>query len=189
VYNCISSDFQPHPKQFNEQMPVLLHIGTKPNKNLKRVAEAIAGMTCRLEIIGTPSEEDLATLKKNQIDFHYSAGLTDSEVVQRYVDCDLLVFVSTLEGFGLPIVEAQAIERPVVTSNLSSMPEIAGNGACLVDPYSVTSIRQGIEKVINDHRYREHLLEKGRKNRQRFMPETTAVAYAQLYQEVYQAAQ
>ncbi|MGB3778650.1 MAG: glycosyltransferase family 1 protein [Tunicatimonas sp.] len=189
VYNCISSDFKPHPKPFNRHLPVLLHIGTKPNKNLRRVIEAVAGISCRLEIIGTPTEEDLSALQKNNIKFHWSAGLTDQEVIQRYIDCDMLVFVSTLEGFGLPIVEAQAVERPVVTSNVSSMPEIASEAACLVDPYTISSIREGIMKVIEDDDYREALIEAGRVNRKRFMPETTAVAYAQLYQEVYQAAQ
>ncbi len=132
IYNCISSDFKPHPKKFNQGKPTILQIGTKPNKNLARVAEALQGIPCRLEIIGKPAAQDVQLLKKYRIDFHWQAGLTDEEVLQKYVACDMLVFVSTLEGFGLPIVEANAVERPVVTSHLSAMPEVAGESACLV---------------------------------------------------------
>ena len=187
IYNCISSDFSPHPAAFNHQKPTILQIGTKPNKNLARVAEALHNIPCRLRIIGKPTETDLALLKKYQIDVKWQAGITDEEVVQHYIECDMLVFVSTLEGFGLPIIEANTVERPVVTSNISSMPEIAGDSACLVDPYDVAAIRKGILRVIQDGDYREHLLERGRANRQRFTPETVAEAYAQLYTEVYQS--
>lgn len=187
IYNCISADFLPHPKVFNQQKPTILQIGTKPNKNLARVAEALHNISCRLQIIGKPTERDLALLKKYDIDFEWQAGITDEEVVQHYIRCDMLVFVSTLEGFGLPIVEANTIERPVLTSNISSMPEIAGDSACLVDPYDVAAIRAGILRIIRDSDYREHLLEKGRANRQRFTPETIAGEYARLYDEVYQS--
>ncbi|MEO0332309.1 MAG: glycosyltransferase, partial [Bacteroidota bacterium] len=73
----------------------------------------------------------------------------------------------------------------VITSNVSSMPEIAGDAACLVDPYSVSSIHKGVMKVIEDDRYRENLIEKGRMNRERFTPETIAAAYAELYESLH----
>ena len=60
------------------------------------------------------------------------------------MNTDILSFVSTYEGFGMPIVEANAIGRVVVTSNVLSMPEVAGNAAHLVDPFDVNSIREGI---------------------------------------------
>ncbi|MEQ9443793.1 MAG: glycosyltransferase family 1 protein [Cyclobacteriaceae bacterium] len=186
IYNCISSAFKPHPKDFNKKEPVILQVGTKPNKNLSRVIQALEGIPCRLEIIGKPTDDDLRLLEKHTINYGWEVNLTDEQVVQKYIDCDMLVFVSTLEGFGLPIVEANAIERPVITSNLSSMPEIAGEAAHLVDPYSIAGIRAGVMKVIQDEPYRAQLIEKGKLNRQRFMPETIADAYAQLYQEVAQ---
>jgi glycosyltransferase involved in cell wall biosynthesis len=65
------------------------------------------------------------------------------------------------------------------------MPEVAGNGACLVDPGDVNSIREGILKVINDLDYREELISKGRKNVERFKPEIIAERYAELYREIY----
>ncbi len=80
----------------------------------------------------------------------------------------MLVFVSTYEGFGLPILEAQAMGRPVVTSNIMSMPEVAGDGACLVDPCDVTILHQVLLRVINDSSYRNTLVRNGFENVKRF---------------------
>ncbi len=96
----------------------------------------------------------------------------------------MLVFASTYEGFGLPIVEAQATGRPVVTSDTLSMPEVAGDAACLVDPFNVESIRNGILKVIQDTGYREQLVQNGLKNVERFKPESVAMQYLALYREL-----
>ncbi len=186
IYNCVSSAFKAHPKEFREREPIILQVGIKPNKNLGRVAEALEGISCQLEIIGKPLERDLALLEKYKINYRWEVDLTNEQVVQKYIDCDMLVFISTYEGFGLPIIEANAVGRPVVTSNISSMPEVAGDAAHLVDPFSVSSIRSGIVKVIREPSYREQLIKNGWNNCQRFMPSTIAAAYAQLYQEVFE---
>lgn len=92
-------------------------------------------------------------LDKYHINYRWEVNLKNEQVVQKYINCDMLLFVSTLEGFGLPIVEANAIERPVITSNFSSMPEIAGEAAHLVDPFDANSIRSGVIRIIEDDRY------------------------------------
>jgi glycosyltransferase involved in cell wall biosynthesis len=96
----------------------------------------------------------------------------------------MVVFASTYEGFGLPIVEANATGRPVITSNICSMPEIAGSAACFVDPSDCSSIRQGILRVMNDDGYRADLIGRGLENVKRFRADTIAAQYAALYQEV-----
>jgi glycosyltransferase involved in cell wall biosynthesis len=90
--------------------------------------------------------------------------------------------VSTFEGFGMPIVEANCVERVVLTSNISSMPEVAGNAACLVNPYAIEDIRAGFLKIIHDASYREQLIKNGRQNRQRFDESLIAASYYKLYQ-------
>jgi glycosyltransferase involved in cell wall biosynthesis len=84
----------------------------------------------------------------------------------------------------MPILEAQATGRPVITSNLSSMPEVAGDGACLVNPYDVNSIKEGIQKVISDNHYRQQLITNGLKNVKRFNPKTVAGQYESLYKKL-----
>lgn len=96
----------------------------------------------------------------------------------------MLCFVSLYEGFGMPIIEAQATGRPVVTSNLGAMAEVAGRGAHLVDPEESGSIRQGVVKILEDGAYREQLVEKGLKNVKRFRAETVAGQYMALYSDI-----
>lgn len=184
IYNCISPAFTPQPKTFNKTKPTILHIGCKPNKNLSGVIEAVKDLACRLEIIGNPTDEQLYLLQQYQIDYNTQADLSEQEVIQKYIACDILLFVSFFEGFGLPIIEANAIERVVVTSNISSMPEIAGDAACLVDPYDIQSIRNGIIKVIENDEYRETLIRNGRKNKVRFTAGQIANQYYYLYQQL-----
>jgi glycosyltransferase involved in cell wall biosynthesis len=105
-------------------------------------------------------------------------------MVNEYREADMVTLISTKEGFGLPIVEAQATGRSVVTSSTSSMPEVAGEGAILVDPYSSRSIRDGIKTVIENSEYREAIIRKGFENIGRFSPEKIASQYASLYRKL-----
>lgn len=187
VYNPLFGAFRRAPIRFRDDSPLVLHIGMAPNKNFNRLIQALEGLRCRLLIIGTPSVEQEAKLIRSGLSFRSESGLSEAEVYERYVECDLLAFVSTLEGFGLPIIEANAVGRPVVTSNISSMPEIAGDAACLVDPYDVRSIREGIEKVINDKEYRMKLVSAGFQNAQRYALNKCASLYSEIYSELQQA--
>jgi glycosyltransferase involved in cell wall biosynthesis len=162
----------------------VLHIGTKANKNLKRTIEALKGIDCELSIIGKLNPEQEKALKEAQINYRNVSNLSEAEIIAEYRRCELLCFVSTYEGFGLPILEAQALGRVVLTSNLASMPEVAGEGAFLVDPFSVESIREGIERLIKENDLRKELIEKGRENLKRFEPKDIAKQYQALYKEV-----
>jgi glycosyltransferase involved in cell wall biosynthesis len=184
IYNHVSKEFQPAPKPFNAIRPRLLQIGTNPNKNLKRVAAALAGLECDLAIIGRLSDGKIDALKQHGISYENLVNLSRAALLEQYQRCDVILFASTYEGFGLPIVEANAVGRPVVTSNLWSMPEVAGTAACLVDPFNVASIRAGICRVIQDSAYREQLVAAGFENVKRFQIEAAAAQYAELYRSV-----
>ena len=182
----VSQLYQPFRKPFCVECPRILQVGTKANKNVQRLIKALQGIRCRLEIVG-PIDQELKTLLEDcQVDYRGYGRLTDSELVERYQQADVISFVSTYEGFGMPIVEAQCVERVCVTSNCSSMPEVAGQGACLVDPFDVQSIRQGFLRVILDDDYRESLIQAGRKNRLRFDPQLIADEFLKVYDLVYE---
>ncbi|APZ95464.1 N,N'-diacetylbacillosaminyl-diphospho-undecaprenol alpha-1,3-N-acetylgalactosaminyltransferase [Fuerstiella marisgermanici] len=178
---AVSDAFRPHPKEFNVTKPRILHVGCAPNKNLPRLIDALTNLECTLVVVGKVDESTVAKLGDCNIDYEVHINLTLPEVVQQYVNADMLSFVSTYEGFGMPIVEAQSVGRPVVTSQTSSMPEVAGDGACFVDPLDVNSIRRGIERVIADASYRSTLIENGMKNAKRFNPDVIAEQYLSLY--------
>ena len=181
---AINHIYQPFPKAFNAAKPVILHIGTGYNKNLLRLTEALQGISCHLTIVGKLEAEHLATLVKNEIDFSNEYNISNERLLEKYQECDILSFVSTFEGFGMPIVEANAVGRVVITSNLSSMPEVANDAACLVDPYDVKAIRRGMLTLINDETYRDRLLKNGIINKQRFDAQTIADKYFDLYEKM-----
>lgn len=185
VVHCpVSSSFTPAPASYHEDCPVVLQIGTTQNKNLLRVAEALRGIHCHLRIIGPLTAEQREALETNQINFSQVQQLSEEEVIREYQNCDLVLFASTYEGFGLPIVEAQSVGRPVVTSNLLSMPEVAADAACLVDPFDVESIRAGVLRVMQDQQYREDLVQRGFANVGRFQADKIATEFVKIYEEL-----
>jgi glycosyltransferase involved in cell wall biosynthesis len=187
LYIPVANSMEYKPKVFNTEKPVILQIGTKDNKNLVRLSQALKGIPCQLSIVGVLTEGQLISLQENVIDYTNVVNISNEELKQKYEEADLLAFVSTYEGFGMPIVEAQIVGRPVITSNLLSMPEVAGEGAHFIDPYNVEDIRTGILKIIEDDNYRNELIEIGRKNAIRFSVETISNQYAELYKSILKA--
>lgn len=163
--------------------PALLQVGTGWNKNLERVAEALKDIPCVLNIVGPLSASQREILAANRINYRNHVRVTDEELRDLYTASDLVIFASTYEGFGLPIIEAQAAGRPVITSSRCSMPEVAGHGAHLVDPRDSGTIREGVLCVLTDERYREELVRKGTENVQRFGGATIAASYEACYRE------
>jgi glycosyltransferase involved in cell wall biosynthesis len=185
IYVAISNIFSRCEKIFNTAEPRILQIGTAHNKNLERLIPALNGINCKLVIIGKIDGPTVLLLQQNQIKYElFDRRLSEDEVVEEYKKCDILAFVSTLEGFGMPIIEANTVGRIVITGNISSMPEISGDAACLVDPFSVEAILIGLKKVINDKEYRDELIENGFKNAQRFTIKTLADEYAAIYKSL-----
>lgn len=184
IPTLIAAHFRAVAKPFDEVKPRILHIGLAPNKNFERHVQALEGIACHLHIIGKLEEAHHALLRRHGIEYSHAHNLRDEEMQAAYATSDLLLFASTLEGFGMPILEAQTVGRPVVTSNCSSMPEVAGPGACLVDPLDVSSIRQGVLRVIRDADYREELLQLGKENVKRYGAGEVARRYLAIYKSL-----
>jgi len=180
---AISEQYKPHARKVNKK-PVLLQIGQADNKNLSRIIKAISGLPVHLSILGNISCDNLRLLSDNKIDYSNSVNVSDEEVFDKYIECDVLVFPSIFEGFGMPILEAQAVGRPVITSNTSSMPWVAGNAAYLVDPLSIDSIRRGVVKVISNKEVQDELISKGLVNVKRFDPGLISTMYLDLFNKL-----
>ncbi len=181
---AISDKFVHSPKDSFSSPLRLLQVGTAPNKNLPRLLTAIEGLDVEIVIIGKLTDEHLSLLESKNIRYRNLYNLSEDEMVEQYRLADLVCFTSLYEGFGMPILEAQATGRPVVTSNRCSMPEVAGDAAVFVDPESVASIRSGIEKIALSNELRSDLISKGLANVRRFAPDHIAQRFASLYSEI-----
>ena len=185
VIHCpVSDEFKPSPKAFNRACPRILQVGTTDNKNIPRVAEALEGLPCCLVIIGPLSDLQKRALSQHRIHHENHVGLSRDELLEQYRQADLVMFASLYEGFGLPIVEANAVGRPVITSQLYSMPEVGGDAAFYVNPFDVCNIRAAVEMLISDSRLVDKLISNGFRNAQRFDRLYIASQYADIYKEV-----
>ncbi len=176
--------FSAEQKTFDEQNPTILQVGTMSNKNIPNLAKALKGIKCKLQIIGKLNSFQMRVLDENQIVYENGLDLDDEQIKAAYDDCDIVSFCSTYEGFGLPILEAQAMRKPLITSNLSPMKEVSGGAAFLADPYDVSSIKEGILRIINDKSFRQEIIKAGVSNIERFKPRNIAGQYASLYREI-----
>lgn len=176
------------PKYKLSPTPRILQIGTKHNKNLPRLIEAVREVECNLVIVGRLNVALREHLEKAKVSYENFVDLSDQELEDQYKACDIVSFVSLQEGFGMPIIEAQRIGRPVLTSDCSSMPEVAGRGAVLVTPTDIDSIRSGIKGLIADEALRRRIVLAGKQNVERFDTKYIAKAYMDLYDRVWQTA-
>lgn len=181
---AVSPDFtfcEPRP---HETWSRILQVGSTPNKNAVRLVEALSGLPITLVIIGTITKEVLEALQYFEVECENHVEVNDRELIRHYENADILAFPSTYEGWGMPIIEAQAIGRPVVAGNVASMPEAAGGAACLVDPFDVSDIRAGIIRVLTDKYYALKLIDDGLQNAKKYDSASIGKRYGDLYRKV-----
>jgi glycosyltransferase involved in cell wall biosynthesis len=162
----------------------LLQIGTGPNKNLERIIAALNGLQCHLTIIGNPSESQIQLLHLHRVQYTIKAGLDRNQIVDEYRACDALLFLSTYEGFGLPILEANAVGRAVITSNIEPMLTVAGPSGFFIDPNDIEQIRAAIAKVLDNTAFRQELVVNGLKNASKYHIRNVGLAHEAIYREL-----
>ena len=184
IPSVISPTFRKRETKPAHPKPRVLHIGLADNKNLEGHAKALEGMEVHLRIIGEPSDSQRAMLKRHRIEYSSASKLTELELQAEYADADLLLFCSTLEGYGMPIIEAQTIGVPVVTSDRAPMNDTAGGGAHLANPDDPLSIRSAVSSVLDNPDIKQGLIEKGFENAERCSAARSAELHAQLYARI-----
>jgi glycosyltransferase involved in cell wall biosynthesis len=175
----------------------LFFIGnTDPKKNTPNVLKAFADYISRSQskfklVIVDFSENKLIQLL-NQIGhpeilkYISTIGYVQNNELPAIINqCKVFLYPSLRESFGIPIIEAMACEVPVITSNTSSMPEIAGKAAVLVNPNYPTEICDAIIQILDDETYRKQLIELGLDQSKKFSRLAMAEKYLELYKQVY----
>lgn len=188
VYNGSNPRFQPLTEPAKEEVRRKYTNGSKyfmyagaihPRKNISRLFQAFDDFKkddstgIKLVIAGRKAWETDETMQvynrmNHKDEVVFLGHLEQSELVSVTGAAEAMVYISLLEGFGIPIVEAMSCDVPVITSNISSMPEVAGDAGILVDPYSVNAITEAMKKISSDTTLRHSLIEKGRVQQKKF---------------------
>lgn len=185
---CLTVDLEELGPPPSEGLPRILQVGTMPNKNLEGVIASLEGLLCVLVIVGPLTPKQLEQLRKTGLTFENHVSLDEAALREQYRRASLVVFASTYEGFGLPILEAQALGRPVITSNREPMRSVAGSGGILVDPDNPADIRGAVETLLRNPAIRARVCEEGRRNARNYLPSKIAAQYCRLYEEMIRPA-
>jgi len=159
----------------------ILFLGTKPNKNLEISIAALFGLDVHLRIIGELSRKQKEMLSKFNINYSSDFSISPEQLASEYSNADIILFPSTYEGFGLPVIEGFQAGKPVITSNISPMKEVAGDGALLAEPTSIASIREAVIKLLDDQTLKIQLVAAGKEKVKQYQPGFIAEAYQQLW--------
>jgi glycosyltransferase involved in cell wall biosynthesis len=202
VLPSVDPKFRPNPdakerlyQLYGLEGDFLLFVGTiKPNKNLPRILDAFAelrrkGFKHQMVIVGQwgwsyePVKKRLEDpeLKSSVLHFGF---VPDEHLPLFYSACTAMVSPSLYEGFGLPVLEAMACGAPVITSNVSSLPEVTGDAAILVDPFSVEEISHAMERVLRDEGLRNEMSQKGLERSKKFSWDKVAKETMAVYEKV-----
>lgn len=166
VGNGVSTTFRPDGQVHNDPAgPYVLHVGnTKPHKNLPTVLTALSGIPeARLVLVARPDADlmDHANRLGMQDRIQFVTDIDDATLAALYRGAQAVVTASTYEGFGMSALEGMACGVPVVASDLTSLPEVVGDAAVMVDPADVDSVRSGIERALTDADLRTRLAQAG----------------------------
>lgn len=176
---------------------VILYVGSEqPRKNVPFLFEAISQLKKKLpEIkllkIGTPqvpgAREKLIKLTETlgiQNEVIFVGYVSENDLTEYYNAAELFVFPSLYEGFGLPPLEAMACGTPVITSNLTSLPEVVGDSAITADPYDVNAFAEAMYALLTDEKLREKIMSKGLKRAKLFSWEKSAQETLKAYKSL-----
>ena len=211
VYNAIderflrghanTADRELIEQRYQVNYPFLLYAGrVSPHKNVVRMIEAFSALKAELEkdqaypdlkliiigddLSGNPDLRRTVVRSGVQNDVRF-LGFIPIEVLRIFYDsAKIFVFPSLYEGFGLPPLEAMAHGTPVVTSNATSLPEVVGNAAVLVNPENVFEIMRALHRVLMDQALRERMKERGYKQVTRFSWENSVRRVLDVYRQV-----
>jgi glycosyltransferase involved in cell wall biosynthesis len=178
-----------HPKgdSYGLPFPYFLSVSNRRrHKNEFRLVEAfvMANLDPRIRLVftGEPIPDLVRRIEthhlRSRVDF--VGAVPEAKLPSLYRGAEALIFPSLYEGFGLPVLEAMACGTPVVTSNVTAMPEVAGDAALLVDPTSVEQIAEAMKRIVSDSSLRQRLRDKGLKRSAQFSWQRTVAKVHEL---------
>lgn len=177
----VSDEYCPEGERHTPGYPYLLFIGNhKPHKNLPRlfVAFALSRVSDKVKLLlsGEPDKSTTDLIRDKQLENNviFAGVIPESKLPAYYRGAEALIFPSLYEGFGLPVLEAMACATPVVTSNTTALPEVAGKACLLVNPQKVDEIANAIRRVMDDLDLVKRMIAAGIEQARKFTWDKTA---------------
>ncbi len=201
IFNAVEPRFKPVDvskailaKYHIPDEPYIISVGTvQPRKNYSRLVKSLVQLRQKYDVHlviaggrGWLEDEFYATIRQTGMtDYvHVTGFVADDDLPALYSGSMCMAYPSLYEGFGIPVLEAMACGTPVLTSTTSSLPEVAGDSAILVNPYNIDAIQDGLERLISDQNLRKTLSEKGLLQAQKFTWEQSARQLKHLYTQL-----
>jgi glycosyltransferase involved in cell wall biosynthesis len=202
AYQAPSERFRPRDKRacrehlartYGIDSPFILYVGRiQQRKNLPRLVEAYSRLKLqgtKLVIVGKRDwQAEMLFAKISELGLEplviFPGYVSDQDLPLFYNAAEVFVFPSIFEGFGLPVVESMASGVPTITSHGSSLEEVAGDGALLVDPLDVSSISQAIQRVLEGGDFKDQLIQRGLRRSANLKPENFALKLLDTYRSL-----
>ena len=181
IYNSYDERLVPNDKSTDEEIPIVLHIGTAKRKNLDTVIKACEGLRIKLLIIGKLSEVQINLLANSKIDYENYYDVDYDFIIESYNRATIVTFPSSYEGFGIPIIEANAMGKVVISTELPVIKEVGGNSVYYISADTDAEIKNAIITLLNDGSLREEYVQRGWKNCRRFKKDVVFEQYRNLY--------
>ena len=167
----------------NKKKKILI-VGTLKHKNIENMLLGVIGLDIDLTIVGEISRHLKSFCKKNRIKYKNFINISNSKINNLYKHNDILLMVSKYEGFGMPIIEAQASGMVVITSNKEPMKTVAGKYGVLVDPNKPNKIKESIQKVIKNKKLFFRIIKNARYNSLKYESKIVLKDYKKIYLDI-----
>jgi glycosyltransferase involved in cell wall biosynthesis len=183
-HHSVDAEFRYVSRVFDTDCPTILQVGTASHKNLETTLKALVGIKCRLRVVQKMTPEQHILAQSLKINYTNVYDLSESEIINEFINSDIVVFPSLYEGLGLPIVEGQATGRVVITSNIEPMNLVSGKAAVLLNnPLDIQEYKDAVMRIIQDASFREKIIFAGLENAKKYTAESAMEKYLSLYHE------
>ena len=181
-------------EKYNLPQKYILYLGTiEPRKNIERIVKAFkkykkeVSDDLKLVIVGKKGwkyDNIMKLIESMETDIIITGYIDEDDKIPIYKLAQIFVFPSLYEGFGMPILEAMAAGTPVITSNISSMPEVAGEAGILVDPFNEDEIFEAYRKILSDKELRREMIQKGLEQAKKFEWKKSVEILEKIYEKM-----
>lgn len=193
-YNYTDIELENIRKKYDLPKSYILYLGTiEPRKNIERIVKAFKNYKkevndgLKLVIVGKKGwkyDDIMKLIESMGTDIIITGYIDEEDKIPIYKLAQIFVFPSLYEGFGMPVLEAMASGTPVVTSNISSMPEVAGDAGILVDPFNENEIFEAYKQILSDKKLQKEMIEKGLEQAKNFQWKKSVEVLEKVYEKM-----